>query len=77
MDCGRGGGTLKNVVKEASQKIVGVSLAPDPVIEAYKKNIDRTLILENLKLTPDERLQKLQSFMTLIHAARGAARRRP
>jgi hypothetical protein len=68
---------LKTVAKEASHKIVGVSLAPDPVIEAYKKDVDRTLILENLKLTPDERLQKLQSFMTLIHAACGAARRRP
>jgi hypothetical protein len=68
---------LKNVVKEASQKTVGVSLEPDAVIEAYKKDVDRTLILENLKLTPDERLQKLQSFMALIHAARGAARRRP
>jgi hypothetical protein len=68
---------LKNVAKETSQTIVGVSLAPDPVIEAYKKDVDRTLILENLKLTPDERLQKLQSFMTLIHAARGAAWRRP
>ena len=56
--------------------IVGVSLAPDPVIEAYKKDVDRTLILENLKLTPDERLQKLQAFMTLVHAAHAAARHR-
>src|SRR6185503_8205005 len=24
----------------------------DPVIEAYKKDIDRTLLIENLKLTP-------------------------
>jgi hypothetical protein len=70
---------LKNVAKakEALHELVSVSLAPDPVIEAYKKDVDRTLILENLKLTPDERLQKLQSFMTLIHAARGAPRRRP
>jgi hypothetical protein len=30
-------------------------LEPDPVIEAYKKDIDRTLIRENLKLTPTER----------------------
>ena len=65
------------MAKEVSRAIVGVSLAPDPVIEAYKKDVDRTLILENLKLTPDERLQKLQAFMTLVHAAHAAARRRP
>jgi hypothetical protein len=34
-------------------------LPPDPVIEAYKKDIDRTLIRENLKLTPQERLDNL------------------
>jgi hypothetical protein len=32
---------------------------PDPVIEAYKKNIDRSLIRENLKRSPDERMRAL------------------
>ena len=32
----------------------------DPVIEAYKKDVDRTLIREMLKLTPEERLLTLQ-----------------
>ena len=27
------------------------TLPPDPVIEAYKKDVDRTLIRENLKLS--------------------------
>jgi hypothetical protein len=54
-----------------------VSLAPDPVIDAYKKDVDRTLIRENLKLTPDGRVRKLQSFMELVHALRGASRRQP
>ena len=31
----------------------------DPVIEAYKKDIDRTLLRDNLRRTPDERLQAL------------------
>jgi hypothetical protein len=31
----------------------------DPVIEAYKKDVDRTLIRENLKLTQEERLERL------------------
>jgi hypothetical protein len=39
------------------------ALAPDPVIEAYKKDVDRGLLRENLKLTPDERLRKLAQFM--------------
>lgn len=35
----------------------------DPVIEAYKKDVDRTLLRENLKLTVEERLRKYQSFL--------------
>ena len=37
----------------------------DPVIEAYKKDVDVTLIRENLRLTVDQRFQqlmKLQQF---------------
>ena len=37
----------------------------DPVIEVYKKDVDRTLIRENLKLTVQERfdnLMRLQEF---------------
>jgi hypothetical protein len=44
----------------------------DPVIEAYKKDIDRTLIRENLKLTVEERfenLMRLQEFATDIRQA--------
>jgi hypothetical protein len=53
-----------------------VSLDPDPVIEMYKKDIDRTLLRENLKLTPDERLRKLQSFVDFLSGLH-ADRRRP
>ena len=38
-----------------------IPLEPDPVIEAFKKDIDRTLLRANLKLSPEERLRKLQS----------------
>ena len=40
-------------------------LEPDPVIEAYKRDVDRTLIRENLRLTVEERfdaLMRLQQF---------------
>jgi hypothetical protein len=33
-------------------------LRVDPVIEDYKKDIDRTLLRENLKLTVEERFRK-------------------
>lgn len=55
---------------------IDISLDPDPVIEAYKKDVDRTLLRENLKLTPDERLRKLQVFMEELAELRGAALRR-
>jgi hypothetical protein len=32
---------------------------PDPVIEAYKQDVDRTLVRENLKLSPEQRILKL------------------
>jgi len=52
------------------------ALPPDPVIEAYKKDIDRTLLQETLKLTVEQRLAKLQEFMKAMAKLRGAARRR-
>ncbi len=36
-------------------------LDSDPVIEAYKKGVDRTLIRENLKLTPEQRIGRRSS----------------
>lgn len=47
-----------------------ISLAPDPVIEAYKKDVDRTLIRENLRLTVDERIQRLISALHLVEELR-------
>jgi hypothetical protein len=48
------------------------SLELDPVIEAYKKDVDRTLLRENLKLTPDQRLRKLVEFMRSLEEVRAA-----
>ena len=50
-------------------------LEPDPVIEAYKKDVDRTLLREMLKLTPQERSEKFASFMELAYAMRAAGER--
>ena len=54
-------------------------LTPDPVIEAYKKDVDRTLLRENLKLTVTERLEKLmalQRFAAEMQRAGKEARRK-
>lgn len=47
---------------------------PDPVIEAYKKDVDRTLIVENLKLTVEERLRQLVSLQRFAAEVRRAGR---
>jgi hypothetical protein len=47
----------------------------DPVIEAYKKDVDRTLLRENLKLTVEQRFQKLESFVEFANELREAGRR--
>jgi hypothetical protein len=46
----------------------------DAVIEAYKKDVDMTLIRENLKLTVEERLIKLQNFVEFLDEMRKAGR---
>ncbi len=50
------------------------TLGPDPVIEAFKKDIDRTLLRENLKLSHEERLLKLMQHQHFANALRQAGR---
>lgn len=47
----------------------------DPVIEAYKKDIDRTLIRENLKLTLEQRFQKAMALARFAEELRRARQR--
>ena len=47
----------------------------DPVIEAYKKDVDRTLLRENLKLTVDQRFQKFEKALRLARELREAGER--
>jgi hypothetical protein len=46
----------------------------DPVVEAYKKDIDRTLIRENLKLTVEERFRKAMALARFADELRRAGR---
>jgi hypothetical protein len=49
-------------------------ITPDPVIEFYKKDIDRTLLRENLKLTVTERFEKLMALQRFAEEMRRAGR---
>lgn len=46
----------------------------DDVIALYKRDVDRTLLRENLRLTPEERIRKLVRFLALSQAVRDAGR---
>lgn len=47
-------------------------ITPDPVIEFYKKDIDRTLLRENLKLSVTERFEKLMAIQRFAEEMRRA-----
>ena len=46
----------------------------DPVIEWYKKDLDRTLIRENLKLSVEERFRKAMEMARFADEMRRAGR---
>ena len=53
---------------------------PDPVVEAYKKDVDRTLLRENLRLTVQQRfenLMKLQQFVNQLQYGGQLHKKRP
>lgn len=47
----------------------------DPVIEAYKKDIDRTLVRENLRLTVDQRFRQLMELQRFAEELQDAGRK--
>jgi hypothetical protein len=47
-------------------------LEPDPVVEAYKKDVDRTLLRANLQRTPEERWQNFLAAYRLAQEVRRA-----
>jgi len=55
-------------------------IEPDPVIDAYKKYVDLSLIRRNLQLTVEERIEnlmKLQRFAADLRQAGKEAQARP
>jgi hypothetical protein len=47
-------------------------IEPDPVIEAYKLHVDRTLLRQNLLRTPEERWANLAAALRLAEEMRRA-----
>ena len=46
----------------------------DPLVEAYKRDVDRTLIRENLRLTVEERFDALMRLQRFAEELRRAGR---
>jgi len=46
----------------------------DPVTEAYKRDLDRTLLKKNLRLTPEERILAAMELQKLAEEVRRAGR---
>jgi len=57
------------------QERVKLATGLDAVIEAYKKDVDVSLIRENLRLTVDERFQQLMSLQQFAEELRQAGRK--
>lgn len=47
----------------------------DAIIEIYKRDVDRTLIRENLRLSPEERLQRMEAALRLVDELRAGVER--
>lgn len=58
----------------AAREELQTVIEPDPVIEAFKKDIDRTLFNRTLGLTVEERLRDLMRMHELFDELRRAAR---
>lgn len=52
--------------------LIAVSMDPSPTIDAYKDGVDRTILRENLRLTPAERVDKMIAALKLAEAMRAS-----
>ncbi len=50
-------------------------IEPDPVIEVYKKDVDRTLLRESLCFSVEQRFQKLVALQRFAEEIRLAGKR--
>src|SRR5574341_370617 len=60
--------------RQVAARLCQAAAEPDPVIEAYKQGLDRSLLRENLRKTPTERVAALMELQRLAAEARRAGR---
>src|SRR5690242_9058760 len=70
--------SINDPTNRTSAGPLSTDLAPPdyaaPLVQAYKKDVDRTLLRENLKLSVEERLLKAERVHESVAGWRGAAR---
>jgi hypothetical protein len=69
------GGWLSGFFSPPTPQWYPEGMERDPVIEAYKRDVDRTLLRENLKLTVEQRLRNLMELQRLSEELRRAGQR--
>ena len=57
-------------MNEVRAEALFISLDPWPFIDAYKKDVDRSLLRENLRLTTGERVAKMISALRFAEPVR-------
>lgn len=67
--------TLTRLVSAAGYTLaltIVPKLHADPLIDAFKLDVDRTLLRRNLEKSPEERVRSLQALLVLADEARSA-----
>lgn len=61
-------------IAERRREFLTRPIEPDPVIEAFKKDVDRTLLRDSLGLTTSQRLERHARAARLVREVRRAGR---
>ena len=69
-------GRCEEVCDTAAMAARDCGLESDPVIEVYKRDVDRTLIRENLRRSVEERFERLMVLGRFAEELRRAGRAR-
>jgi hypothetical protein len=65
---------LKKSIEELFQQPDRNGMRKDPIIELYKRDVDRSLLRENLKLTVTQRFEKLMEMQRFAAELRRAGK---
>lgn len=60
------------IVEPREPAFLTVSLDPNPTIDAYKRDVDRSLLRENLRLTTTERVRKMIAALRFAETVRAS-----